>query len=47
MGRGAWEGVGEGVREGEVGVEEGGEVSSAGSVVVEGMVPPHSFPLIN
>ena len=40
MGRGAGGGVGEGVREGEVGVEEGGEVSSTGSVVVEGMAPP-------
>ena len=42
MVRGAGEGVGEGVGEGEVGVED---VSSTGSVVVEGMVPPHSFPL--
>ena len=47
MVRGVGEGVGEGVRKGEVGVEGGGEVSSTGSVVVEGMVPPHSFPLIN
>ena len=48
MVRRAGGGVGEGVREGEVRVEEGGEVSStAGSVVIEGMVPPQMSLSIN